>query len=299
MISQQKITDFQKKILHWYSENQRDLPWRETRDPYRILVSEVMSQQTQLSRVIPKYKAWIEKFPTVQKLAEAKIFVVLQYWSGLGYNRRALNLKKAAEVIVEKYGGKFPVNEKELMSLSGIGQYTARAVLCFASNQQIAVVDTNVRKVILTQFGRELGIKNYELGINKKNENHNSLFIIRDSMAAKKVTDKDIERIAQMLLPNGRAYEWNQALMDYAAAMLKKEKIPIPKQSKFHGSRRYYRGQILKQLLEKKKISVTEIGFLIKKDYTEVEKDWLQQLLKELTNEGFIVIKSGVISLAA
>src|SRR5438270_17754 len=108
MIDRQKIVSFQKHILDWYHENQRDLPWRKTRDPYRILVSEVMSQQTQISRVIPKYEAWLEKFPSAQELAEAKISEVLQYWSGLGYNRRALHLKKTAEVIVEKYKGKFP-----------------------------------------------------------------------------------------------------------------------------------------------------------------------------------------------
>src|SRR5260221_6037221 len=203
MISKQKITSFQKQILDWYAKNQRDLPWRRTRDPYRILISEVMSQQTQLSRLMPKYLAWLEKFPTVHDLAQAKISDVLHSWSGLGYNRRALNLKKTAEIISKQYHGEFPHSEKDLLSLPGIGEYTARAVLCFAFDQQIAVVDTNVRKVILTRFA---------------------------------VSEKEISEIAGVLLPVGKAYEWNQALMDYAAAVLKKEKIPIPKQSKFIGS---------------------------------------------------------------
>jgi len=266
MISQNKIAEFQKKILDWYHENQRDLPWRKTRDPYRILISEVMSQQTQLSRVIPKYEAWIEKFPTIQSLAKAKVSDVLYYWSGLGYNRRALNLKKTAEIIVEKYNGTFPQDEEVLLSLPGIGHYTARAVLCFAFNRQIAVVDTNVRKVILTQIS---------------------------------VSEKDIPQIAERLLPQGKAYEWNQALMDYAAAVLKKEKISIPKQSTFIGSHRYYRGQILKQLLLKKKIDVNDIGSSIKKDYKESEKEWLQKLLEELITEGFIVCKNNTVTLAA
>ena len=291
MISQQEITTFQKKILDWYAKNQRDLPWRRTRDPYRILISEVMSQQTQLSRVVPKYEAWIEKFPTVQSLGAAKVSEVLQYWSGLGYNRRALNVKKTAEIITKKYGGKFPQDEKELQSLPGIGQYTARAVLCFAFDQQIAVIDTNVRKVILTQFVNSK--------ISENSGNQRVRLSDRQSLEDKKIGDTAFLEIATQLLPDGRAYEWNQALMDYAAAVLKKEKISITKQSKFYGSRRYYRGQILKQLLQMKQIEIDQIGPLIKKDYNESEKEWLQKLLEELINEGFISMKDNVIYLAS
>jgi A/G-specific adenine glycosylase len=290
MIPHQKKIKFQKQILDWYQKNQRDLPWRKTRDPYRIFISEVMSQQTQLSRVIPKYEAWIEKFPTIQSLARAKVSDVLHYWSGLGYNKRALNLKKTAEIITEKYDGGFPQSEKELLSLPGIGQYTARAVLCFAFDQQIAVVDTNVRKVILTQI---LNSENP-----KDSKNQDFTLADRNTISEKKVDDKTIQEIATQLLPAGHAYEWNQALMDYAANVLKKEKIPIPKQSKFQGSRRYYRGQILKVLLQKKKVAVTDIGFLIKKDFTENEKEWLQKLLDELVTEGFIIYKNNTILLA-
>jgi A/G-specific adenine glycosylase len=272
MISKKQVVSFQKYILDWYQQNQRDLPWRKTREPYSILVSEVMSQQTQLSRVIPKYVAWLEKFPTVEKLATAKISDVLRYWSGLGYNRRALHLKKTAELIEKEYNGRFPVTEKELLTLPGIGQYTARAVLCFAFDQQIAVVDTNVKKVIVTKF--------LQVGDHKTNQ-------------------RLIEEIATKLLPVGLAYEWNQALMDYAAEVLKNEKIPIPRQSKFIGSHRFYRGQILKQLLQKKKIPIQDIGFLIKKDYSENEKQWLLNLLDELSVEGFIFIKNDFVLLAS
>jgi A/G-specific adenine glycosylase len=305
MISKKKIGAFQKQILDWYAIQKRDLPWRElpfdtvkkSRDPYKILVSEVMAQQTQLSRVIPKYDAWIKKFPTVQNLAKAKTSDVLQYWNGLGYNRRALNLKKAAEIIISKYKGEFPRVEKELMALPGIGKYTARAILCFAFDQQIAVVDTNVRKVIMTKVIIELGIMNYESGKMNKNKNHDSLFVLHDSLREKSVNEKEIESIAEMLLPTGRAYEWNQALMDYAAAVLKKEKIPIPKQSKFIGSHRYYRGQILKVLLKKRKVAIMDLGKLIKKDYSPVESIWLQKLIDELEQEGFIRIYKDNITL--
>jgi len=265
MTDPQKIASFQKKILGWYDIHHRDLPWRRTRDPYRILISEVMSQQTQLSRVVPKYESWLDKFPTIENLANAKISEVLFYWSGLGYNRRALNLKKTAEIISTTYHGTFPQTEKALLALPGIGKYTARAILCFAFNKQIAVVDTNVRKVLLIQFD---------------------------------ASENNIVQAAQMLLPIGKAYEWNQALMDYAAAVLKKEKIPFPKQSKFIGSHRYYRGQVLKHLVQKRKIKVEELGFVVKKDYSHKEKAWLQSLLNELAGEGFITVKNNFIMLA-
>lgn len=260
---------FQQKILLWYAEHKRKLPWREipfakvlqVRDPYKILISEIMSQQTQIDRVIPKYEAWLKRFPTTETLAKAPLTDVLAYWSGLGYNRRALNLKKTAEIIVANYTGKFPRDEKLLLALPGIGPYTARAILCFAFNQQIAVIDTNVRKVILTQF----------------------------SFKQAEVTEKEIEQIAVQLLPKDKAYEWNQALMDYASAVLKKEKIKIPKQSKFMGSHRYYRGQVLKVLLAKKKVRIDELGKLIKKEYIANDRKWLEELLVELEREGFIL----------
>lgn len=264
-IEQSAIKSFQKKILDWYSVNKRDLPWRQTREPYRILISEVMSQQTQIARVVPKYQAWLSEFPTVADLSKASISDVLRLWSGLGYNRRALNLKKTAEILVKDFAGEFPRDEKILLSLPGIGLYTARALLSFAFDEQIAVVDTNVRKVILTQFSKELG------------EGH--------------ISQKEIEHLAQVLLPVGKAYEWNQALMDYAGAVLKNEKIAIPKQSAFKGSHRYYRGQVLKTLLQKKKVAIKELGPLIKKEYSFSDEDWLKRLVSELKDEGFIQVK--------
>jgi A/G-specific adenine glycosylase len=305
MLSKQKIISFQKHILDWYSINKRVLPWRklsfdtvlQSRDPYKILVSEVMAQQTQLSRVIPKYDAWVKRFPTVKSLAQAKTAEVLQYWNGLGYNRRALNLKKAVEIIVTKYNGEFPRNEKELSALPGIGKYTARAILCFAFNEQVAVVDTNVRKVIMTKVLTEARGMKQESRNNTKNLD--ACFLIHDSQREESITDKEIESLAQMLLPKGMAYEWNQALMDYAATVLKKEKILIPKQSTFVGSHRYYRGKVLKLLLKKKRVAIKDLGLLIKDDYTVQEKEWLHKLLLELQNEGFVVFKGDTILLSS
>jgi A/G-specific adenine glycosylase len=285
-LSKPQITIFQNKILTWYAQHQRDLPWRVSRGPYRILVSEIMLQQTQVSRVIPKYKNWLQAFPTVQDLAAAKTSEVLALWSGLGYNRRALNLKKTAEIVVAKYAGKFPSTEKELLALPGIGMYTARAVLCFAFNQQVSVVDINVKKVILTQIV-SAPPNVLKLGDAPKISRTETL------------NDKEIALIADQLLPQGKAYEWNQALMDYSSIVLKKEKIVIPKQSKFLGSRRYYRGQVLKQLLDKREIALEELGSLIKKNYVVSEKGWLDSLVMELKEEGFIEIKKDFISLTS
>jgi len=296
MIPQQTIKNFQKEILDWYTQNQRDLPWRNLpvdergyRDPYAILVSEVMLQQTQVVRVIPKYEAWLQKFPSVQILAKAKVADVLTYWSGLGYNRRALNLKKTAEVVVEKYNGVFPSTEKELLALSGIGTYTARALLCFAFNKQMPVVDTNVRKVIMTKLLPELSSM---LSMN--------VFLKDEQSKDKNILDeKEIQAIAEVLLPHERAYEWNQALMDYSREVLKKEKIIIPKQSKFVGSRRYYRGQIVKILIVRKKVNFMQLGKLLRKDYDATHAEWLGNLIEEMVKEKFIEYKNGFITLAS
>jgi len=299
-IPQDKIQDFQKKILDWYKLYRRDLPWRKTRDPYKILVSEVMLQQTQVSRVLPKYEAWCKKFPTMQSLACAKTSEVLHVWSGLGYNRRALNLQKCVQAILqlnakrlrstakseEAMGDEavvWPRTEKELLALPGIGKYTARALLCFAFDEQVAVVDTNVKKVIMTNIMKK------ELRT-KDEMDHNSYFLFHDAVleSSRTLSEKELWEIAEALVPPGRAYDWNQALMDYASAVLKHERIPIPKQSKFIGSRRYYRGKILKLLLKKNEIMISDLGPLVRDDYTDKNKTWLEALLKELAQEGFI-----------
>lgn len=138
--------DLQTALLTWFAENARDLPWRRTRDPYRVLVSEVMLQQTQVDRVIPKYEAFLAAFPTVEALAAAPTAEVIRLWAGLGYNRRAVNLQRAARAVVEERGGLFPHEVEELLRLPGIGPYTAGAVACFAFEQDVAFVDTNIRR---------------------------------------------------------------------------------------------------------------------------------------------------------
>jgi A/G-specific adenine glycosylase len=258
---------FQKMILTWYTKNKRDLPWRKTRDPYKIFISEVMSQQTQLTRVVPKYDAWLKRFPTVYELAHAPVSEVLKFWSGLGYNRRALNLQKAAKVIIGEYKGEFPHQVEELKKLPGIGKYTASSVACFAFNEQIPVIDTNIRKVITHEF-------------------------FKGELPAEKI----IEDVAGKILPKGKAYEWNQALMDYSSLILKDKKIPVPKQSHFLSSNRYYRGQTIKLLLKVSAISITGLWDFFD-ERNPIERRRLEEILLAMQKDGLIRIKKDKISL--
>lgn len=311
IISSKDIKAFQTKILSWYKKNKRDLPWRDVpvgtsldQKAYRILVSEVMLQQTQVSRVIPKYESWFKAFPTLEILVQAKTSEVLRLWSGLGYNRRALYLQKCAKALEELRIKNYELRKKtnkdtfwpktieELKKLPGIGEYTAAAVACFAFDLQVVVIDTNIRKVIILLLtnGIQLLPKNKELGIMNKGKvrkkTHNSLFVIHHSKRnEREVTLQEITEVAKKLLPVGRAAEWNQALMDYASAMLKKEKIPLVRQSTFKGSNRYYRGQIIKILLEKKEISVQELSNVFQKEET-----FVNGIVQGLVKEGMVKI---------
>jgi len=182
-----QIRVFQRALLAWYSPSARSLPWRETTDPYRVLVSEVMLQQTQAARVLSRYDAFLERFPDVQTLAAASTADVLIAWQGLGYNRRALSLQAAAKMIVAEHGGVFPTDLADLKALPGIGDYTARAILAFAFNAPAAPVDTNVARVLSRALvGAPLG-------------------------------RAEGQRLADAAVPTGRASDWGNALMDLGA----------------------------------------------------------------------------------
>ncbi len=172
-------------LLAWYGERRRDLPWRRTRDPYRILVSEVMLQQTQVARVVPYYEAFLARFPDAAALGDAPAADVLRHWSGLGYNRRALALQAAARAVARNG---WPADVEGLMRLPGIGPYTAAAVGSFAFDLQVAAVDTNVRRVINRLDRRERA-------------------------------PRELARRAAALLPSGRAADWNQAMMELGATV--------------------------------------------------------------------------------
>jgi A/G-specific adenine glycosylase len=217
-LSADSIGQFQEQILAWYDTFKRDLPWRGDPDPYHILVSEVMLQQTGIKRVLPLYTRFLERFPTLEVLATAPISEVLRQWQGLGYNRRALNLKRAAEACQHLYSCRLPSTVEELEMLPGIGKYTARAVASFAFGVQVSVVDTNVRRVLTDFAGREL-------------------------------SERETWELADRVLPPGLAAEWNGALMDYGALVIKANPRRKGNTSEpFASTNRFWRGRIIDAL---------------------------------------------------
>jgi A/G-specific adenine glycosylase len=185
------VRRFQRRLLAWYRHHGRDLPWRRTRAPYRVLVSEIMLQQTQVDRVIPKYRQFLRRFPSLRALAAAPVEEVRRLWYPLGYNARPLRLHAIACETVARYGGRLPDRVEALRALPGIGRYTAGAVLSFAFGRDVAVLDTNVRRVLTRVF----------LGPRR----------------AVRVRDRALWALAETLVPAGRGYDFNQALMDFGA----------------------------------------------------------------------------------
>lgn len=181
---------FVRRLLRWYARHQRPLPWRRTRDPYRILVSEIMLQQTQVNRVIPKYREFLRRYPSLDALARASTREVREAWYPLGYNIRPVRLRAIARTVVRRRGGRLPETREELLRLPGIGQYTAGAVLSFAYGRPAPILDTNVRRVLRRVFHRD-----------------------------RATPDRALWALAASLLPPDDGYNFNQALMDFGATV--------------------------------------------------------------------------------
>ena len=194
MITPQEIRSFQRALLRWYSRNGRDLPWRRTRDPYAILISEIMLQQTQVATVIPYYNRWLRRFPNFHALAAASETEVLHAWQGLGYYSRARHLHAAARTISEDYAGRCPSTAEELLALPGIGRYTAHAILTFAYDRSVGIVEANTTRLLARIFNVSAQI---------------------DSAPAREA----IWSRAFQLVPRRRAGEFNSALMDLGATV--------------------------------------------------------------------------------
>lgn len=232
-LCQKSIEPFREKVFAFYGLNRRSFPWRETRDRYAVMVSEIMLQQTQAERVVPKFLAWMERFPDPASLATAPLRDVLALWSGLGYNSRAERLQATARMVVERFGAQVPGTPGELKTLPGIGDYTSRSIPVFADDLDVAAVDTNVRRIIIHEFALP--------------EN-----------ASKPL----IQSVAEQLLPHGHSRDWHNALMDYGSLCLTSRVTgvgPQTKQSKFQGSKRWYRGRLLKELVAEEQLSLEEI----------------------------------------
>jgi A/G-specific adenine glycosylase len=273
-----------KSLMNWYGKNSRPLLWRKTHSPYRILVSEIMLQQTQVSRVEQKLPEFLRRFPTFAALAEARTADVIRAWDGLGYNNRALHLHQTALRIVKEYHGRLPRDIEVLQRLPGIGRYTANAISCFAFKQHTAVVDTNVRRVLSRLFPRQ----------------------------AKFMDEWDL---AWWILPSGKAYDWNQALMELggmfctsgnpqcsacpiqryceSAFKVKKIKRLVPKIRQKKIPDRIYRGRVisaLRALNRRQSIETQQLAIQVKPDIRTSEKEWFHTLLNGLQRDGLLQI---------
>ena len=277
-------------LLSWYEADHRSFPWRETEDPYEILVSEVMSQQTQLDRIVEPWTAFIERWPTVQALAAADRAGVVAFWSehSLGYNNRARYLQEAATQVRDEFDGTIPRDPEDLESLMGVGPYTATAVASFAFDTGGAVLDTNVKRVLHRAFD---------------------------------VADEDtaFESAAQTVSPAESLGQWNNAIMELGGVAC--QKTPrcdeaacpwrrwcqayetgdftapdVPTQPEFEGSRRQFRGRIVRTLSTDGALTLASLGPKIRVDYDPADqddRDWLRDLVGDLAADGLLEIEDG------
>ena len=275
-------------MLAWGLPQLRELPWRTTRDRWHILVSEVMSQQTQVDRVVPKFLAFVEAYPTPSECAAAPLGELLTLWSGLGYPRRCRNLHEASKVIVERHGGDVPDDLEQLLDLPGVGDYTARAVLVFADHREVGIVDTNVARVMSRVENRPLA-------------------------------RKELQAIADESVPEGLSWEWNQVLMDFGATVCTARaprcaecpvrsscgwagvngNDPAPltagtsrPQGRFEGSDRQARGRLLKELT-RRGVSRVEVAEVM----GDIERRRASRLVEQLIVEGLVAERDGFLSL--
>ena len=296
------LAQVQKTLLAWYARHGRDLPWRHTSDPYSILVAEIMLQQTQVERVLPKYREFLEAFPAVEDLARAPRGAVIRLWAPLGYNLRAVRLHQIAQQVVNTYGGRFPQTVDQLLHLKGIGPYTAGAIACFAYRQPVAFIDTNIRRVLGRCFG---GIP-----------------------FPTSAQDRPILALAEQALPEEAYYAWHQGLMDLGATVCTWARPDCPQcplepwciarphilterevgrgvaerraryriQPRYAGSRRFYRGKIVSALRELQRggaLSLEALGLTVKPDFTAADLPWLADLVAGLASDGLVALYEG------
>ncbi|HZZ98887.1 MAG TPA: A/G-specific adenine glycosylase [Candidatus Saccharimonadia bacterium] len=333
---------FHTLIFDWFQKNGRVLPWREKinsklpnkksgvavvrdatfatyfvsalrRDPYRIAVSELMLQQTQVDRVLPKFEAFILRWPTTSDLANATLSEVLIQWQGLGYNRRARFLHEMAKTVMQKHDGKFPTDEELLLSLPGIGEYTARAILTFAYGKDVGVIDTNVQRIFARVF---YGVEQSEITTKAK------------------ISKKEFISIVDVAVPSGKGDPWNQALMDfgalvctargpkcgecplhsicsanlaaqregfktYAEKLVKLQKDAPKKKAtaKFQDTDRYFRGRIV-DLLRGGPVEMEELWKHLEKNHGLVDRKRFGTLIEQLVLDKLIQIRGATVSLA-
>jgi A/G-specific adenine glycosylase len=255
------VSEFQHTVTDHYRNHGRSFPWRETRNPYAITVSELMLQQTQADRVVPKYQVFLAMLPTWEALAETDTVTLLSLWQGLGYNRRALNLKRLAEKVTKEFQGELPKDDKILRSLPGIGPYTAGAIRAFAYNEPVVIIETNIRRAFLHHFFND----------------------------RKGISDGELMPLIEQAVNTENPREWYYALMDYGSWLAKqypnanRRSKHYTKQSKFTGSLRQLRGEIVRFVTAHPTTTVTEILQTTGQDPGRVE-----EALAGLERDGFI-----------
>ena len=264
IIEPQKILAYQWKILNRWQDNARDFPWRSDPNPYAVIVSETMLQQTQAERVVSKFIQFMNEVPTIQDLAVLERKDLLRLWSWLGFNSRAMRLQQTAQRIIDEYNGKVPYDRQVLRSLPWIGAYSSASIPAFAYNLPEPVVDTNIRRVMI-----------YELWVSEQ------------------LKSKQLEIIALQCIPEWQSREWHNALMDYGAIVATAKATGIKslgKQSKFEWSRRQVRGNILKRLTKYGKTSIETLRVRFAHDAFEsvVEELIDQEMISRENDEVYV-----------
>jgi A/G-specific adenine glycosylase len=256
-----KVAQFQSQVWDFYSSHRRSLPWRDDPSGYEVFVSEIMLQQTQVNRVIPKYHSWLKQFESFDQLRCASVADLVQAWQGLGYNRRVLWMRQSAEIITSEYGGRLPRDPDLLRRLPGIGPNTAGSLVAFAYNIPVVFIETNIRRVYIHEF----------------------------FSGSDRVPDSSILELVSKTLDDQRPREWYYALMDLGADLAQRVTNPNSRsrhyglQSKFEGSIRQLRGEVLRKMLDGRSDEKS----------MEIADPRLGGVLDDLVHEGFLEIQSG------
>ena len=283
-----RISALHRAVLLWYRRNGRELDWRRTSDPYRILLSEIMLQQTQVARVREKYPAFLSLFPSFRTLAKAGRSEVIRAWRGMGYNNRSVRLHQLARAVTSERGGRLPSDPAALQQLPGIGPYTAHAVACFAFGRRVPVVDTNIRRVLSRWVGSPVSVK-------------------------------ELWSLAEALLPTRSVQNWNQALMDLGATVCvartpdcshcpattlcpsahrvpHRTKAPRGREPRHRGfPNRIYRGRIVELLRQERRgrgLTLKTIGNAVLPTFRHNDIRWLRSILHALERDGILQLRS-------
>ena len=281
-----RIQDFRDKVWDYYRENGRDLEWRHEPTPYQVVVSELMLQQTQVVRVAERYPRWMKRFPSFEQLAKASIAEVLEEWQGMGYNRRGLFLHRIAQAVMSENGGILPSDPAELVKLPGIGINTAGSIAAFAYNLPVVFIETNIRRVFIHEFFGEQTLSSRAQPRDLRGDFSSTVEM------TEKVSDTQLMPLIAEAIDHEHPREWYYALMDYGSYLAKTVVNPNRRskhhttQSKFEGSKRQIRGEVLRQLMAGSRQTF------------EIDDARLEVVLADMLKEGFIVQNGETYALA-